>query len=173
MSHLPNAVEDFWAEENSEGYVDVTLQSAVVPSDGKLYVMFHGTTVEAAESIIRDGFKRSSDGTLGKGVYVSRQFEKAKSYPQSLRGQNVVLRVRVNVGKVIRIDRKGHPLQKTWHSQYDTAWIPPMAGVGMGQLEEDCVSNPNRIKVINVDFAPSEQILRRLRGLIPYRNRRM
>ncbi|XP_062868246.1 uncharacterized protein LOC134330904 [Trichomycterus rosablanca] len=122
------------------------------PTDGKVYLMYHGTSPEAAEQIMRYGFKQSEDGMLGPGVYLSRDLNKASRYPLELpEHQRVVLRVRVNVGKVIKIDYQGHPMQKTWHDHgYDTAWCPPKCGMVPSGLEEDCVWDPNRIQVIDV-----------------------
>ncbi len=62
-----------------------------------------------------------------------------------LESQRVVLRVKVNVGKVKKIDRQGHPLQRTWLDHgYDTAWCPPNCGMVSSGLEEDCVWDPNQ-----------------------------
>jgi len=49
-----------------------------------------------------------------------------------------------------RIDRQGHPQQKSWHEAgYDTAWVPPRCGMVASGLEENCVSDPSRITVID------------------------
>ncbi|KAJ1189347.1 hypothetical protein NDU88_006095 [Pleurodeles waltl] len=97
---------------------------------------------------------------LGPGVYVSRAIEKARRYPIGMEGRNVVLKLRVNVGRVKKIDRQGHPDQKSWHSHYDTAWVPPNCGMVSSGLEEDCIANPTRIKVIDVVYAPANDIAR-------------
>ncbi|KAG5844565.1 hypothetical protein ANANG_G00163850, partial [Anguilla anguilla] len=103
------------------------LESHSHPQDNWSYIMYHGTTREAAESIMRFGFCPSKDGMLGRGVYVSRDPQKASRYPLNVHPANrLVLELQVDVGKVKRIDRQGHPLQKTWHDAgYDTAWVPP------------------------------------------------
>uniref|UniRef100_A0A0E9W9J0 Uncharacterized protein n=1 Tax=Anguilla anguilla TaxID=7936 RepID=A0A0E9W9J0_ANGAN len=64
--------------------------------------------------------------------------------------ERVVLKLKVNVGKVKEIDRQGHPMQKTWHTLYgyDTAWCPPNCGMVESNLEEVCIWDPNRIMVI-------------------------
>ena len=113
-------------------------------AEGKVYIMFHGTDLAAALAIERDGFRQSASGMLGPGVYLSRDIEKAKAYGST------VLRVRVCVGRVKQIDRQGHPQQKSWHEAgYDTAWVPPRCGMVGSGLEEDCVYDPSRIKVID------------------------
>lgn len=139
-----------WAED------DFTLPSGSVrlglsePQDDNTYVMYHGTTRLAANQILNTGFRQSSRGMLGRGVYLSRDLQKASRYPVELpEHQRVIIRVNVNVGKVKRIDYQYHPLQTTWHENgYDTAWVPPNCGMVKSGLEEDCVWNPKRITVL-------------------------
>ena len=131
------------------------------PVEHQAYVMYHGTTTQIGQTIWASGFQQSKDGMLGKGVYVTRDIRKAIKYPidDDMPDSNrVVLKVKVEVGKVKVIDRQGHPMQKTWHSHgFDTAWLPPNApSVGMvnsGQ-EEDCVYDPNRIKRLAILKVP-------------------
>lgn len=139
-----------WAED------DFTLPSGAVrlglsePQDDNTYVMYHGTTRLAANQILNTGFRQSSRGMLGRGVYLSRDLMKASRYPLDLpEHRRVVIRVNVNVGKVKRIDYQYHPLQTTWHENgYDTAWVPPNCGMVKSGLEEDCVWDPKRITVL-------------------------
>ncbi|XP_064207060.1 grass carp reovirus (GCRV)-induced gene 2p [Anguilla rostrata] len=149
---------------------DQHLQAEQVPKSGKLYTMYHGTKVQTARDIIKQGFRQSPDGMLGPGVYISRNQKKAERYPlHSSVNDRVVLKLRVDTGKVKRIDTDNHPMQKTWHSQgYDTAWVPPNCGMRAvpSGLEEDCVWDPNRIEVIDIALAPNTTILAELKGLI-------
>ncbi|CAE7395331.1 unnamed protein product [Symbiodinium pilosum] len=109
----------------------------------EVYTMYHGTSREAAERIEREGFQPSETGMLGPGVYVSRDIEKAMKYGP------VVLEVTVEVGRVKRIDRQGHPMQNSWaQAGYDTAWVPPRCGMVPSGKEEDCVLDPERITVV-------------------------
>nr|XP_033774598.1 uncharacterized protein LOC117347592 [Geotrypetes seraphini] len=157
--------QTMWAEENSPYFIEACLESYEQPTDGKIYIMFHGTTAAAAASIVQNGFTQSNDGMLGRGVYVSRDIEKAKRYPLNNSHDNVVLKLRVNVGRVKKIDRQGHPLQKTWHDhRYDTAWVPPGCGMVSSGLEEDCVWDPNRIKVVDIIIPPKIQPQEPTRG---------
>ncbi|KAM4016970.1 uncharacterized protein ACNLHF_003122 [Anomaloglossus baeobatrachus] len=147
--------EDFWEAETLPNFREFRLNSNDIPRNGKIYKMYHGTTLEAALQIIQDGFKRSGDGMLGAGVYVSRDIEKASCYPTEDRWNQVILRLRVNVGRVKMIDYQGHPLQKSWHSEgYDTAWVPEYCGMVHSGLEEDCIWNPKRIKVVGIARSP-------------------
>merc|ERR1712125_36054 len=72
------------------------------------YVMYHGTSHEAALSIERDGVVPSHDGMLGAGVYMSRDIRKARNYG------SVVLKCQANVGRTKIINVQGHQLQKSW-----------------------------------------------------------
>uniref|UniRef100_A0A3B4CT08 PARP catalytic domain-containing protein n=1 Tax=Pygocentrus nattereri TaxID=42514 RepID=A0A3B4CT08_PYGNA len=113
------------------------------------YIMFHGTTLRNALQIIQNGFVPSQSGMLGPGVYVTRSFQKASAYPKHPPPgeEQAILQLSVHVGKVIKINYQGHPLQKTWHQVgYDTAWVPPNCGVVPSGLEEDCVWDPQRIE---------------------------
>lgn len=148
-----------WAED------DFTLPQGVMrldtdePQSGRTYLMYHGTSKEAARNIQAYGFRQSAGGMLGPGVYLSRDLEKASRYPLELEEhQRVVLRMKVSVGKVIKIDYQGHKYQKTWHDHgYDTAWVPPNCGMVKSGLQENCVWDPDRIKVLKVISRRSQQ----------------
>ncbi|XP_063799300.1 uncharacterized protein LOC134966468 [Pseudophryne corroboree] len=123
-------------------------------------IMYHGTTVQAATLIIIGGFQVSPTGMLGKGVYVSRDPEKAERYPLSYpKERKVVLKLSIKMGKVLKITHQGHPLQYTWHDRgYDSAWVPPECGMVPSGLEEACVYDPGRITVIDVYSCPPKYI---------------
>ncbi|KAL7834477.1 hypothetical protein SRHO_G00287240 [Serrasalmus rhombeus] len=161
-----------WSVDYDE---DRHLRAEQEPKSGKRYTMYHGTKVQTARSIIQNGFQQSADGMLGPGVYVSRNQKKAERYPlNSPVTDRVVLKLSVDCGKVKRIDKDNHPLQKTWHSQgYDTAWVPPKCGMKAvpSGLEEDCVWDPNRIEVVDIALAPSTTILADLKQLLAQSHR--
>ncbi|KAK9955398.1 hypothetical protein ABG768_015280 [Culter alburnus] len=141
-----------WEEDDLGPSAPPCLESYTAPEEGKVYKMYHGTSMENEQQIVMYGFLRSDKGMLGPGVYLSRDLQKASRYPLDLpESQRVVLRVKVDVGKVIKIDYKRHPLQETWHDHgYDTAWCPPNCGMVRSGLEEFCVWDPRRITVIDV-----------------------
>ncbi|XP_034448524.1 uncharacterized protein LOC117765972 [Hippoglossus hippoglossus] len=122
------------------------------PVSDRTYVMYHGTTRECSRAIHNSGFRRSSGGMLGPGVYLSRDLQKASRYPiDHPEHDRVVIKVKVRVGKVIAINHQYHPSQKTWHYQgYDTAWVPPNCGMVKSGLEEDCVWDPARIQILQI-----------------------
>ena len=112
---------------------------------GKTIKMFHGTSLENARAILRGGFKASTQGLLGAGVYLSRDMEKARRYG------DVVVEAVVKVWRVAVIDRPAHRLQRCWHAHgYDAAWVPPHCGVVRSGLEEHCVYDPARIGVLGM-----------------------
>ncbi|GAA6222121.1 uncharacterized protein LOC108888610 [Lates japonicus] len=141
-----------WAEDDFDLPVGVFPLGLSAPVNGRKYVMYHGTTRSNAQSILDNGFCQSRGGMLGRGVYLSRDLQKASRYPlHHPESDRVVVKVVVNVGRVIAINYQGHPLQKTWHNHgYNTAWVPPNCGMVQSGLEEDCVWDPNRIQIINI-----------------------
>nr|AEA39727.1 interferon-inducible protein Gig2 [Epinephelus coioides] len=119
----------------------------------QLAIMYHGTTRANARSILANGFRESEDGMLGRGVYLCRNLEDARRYPIGHpEHDKVVIKVEVNLGNVIVIDRQHHPRQETWHDSrygpvYDTASVP--AGCGMVQGgQEVCVWDASKMRVI-------------------------
>uniref|UniRef100_A0A3Q3EPR9 PARP catalytic domain-containing protein n=1 Tax=Labrus bergylta TaxID=56723 RepID=A0A3Q3EPR9_9LABR len=124
-----------WAEDDGDLPLGVGRLDLSEPVSGRRYVMYHGTTSQAARSIMATGFQQSGGGMLGPGVYLSRDLEKASRYPIKHPEHNrVVIKVVVNVGRVIAINYQGHPRQKTWHDYrygevFDTAWVPPRCGM--------------------------------------------
>ncbi|XP_029493068.1 grass carp reovirus (GCRV)-induced gene 2p [Oncorhynchus nerka] len=140
------------------------------PQKGDSYTMYHGTNVQTARLIITNGFRQSPDGMLGPGVYVSRNQQKAERYPLKAPPSNrVVLQLRVNAGRVKRIDKDNHPMQKSWNAAgYDTAWVPPNCGMQSvpSGLEEDCVFDPQRVVVTSIAKAPNPTILAELKQLV-------
>eukprot|EP00448_Togula_jolla_P007654 CAMPEP_0170613284 /NCGR_PEP_ID=MMETSP0224-20130122/24190_1 /TAXON_ID=285029 /ORGANISM="Togula jolla, Strain CCCM 725" /LENGTH=158 /DNA_ID=CAMNT_0010938875 /DNA_START=42 /DNA_END=518 /DNA_ORIENTATION=- len=120
---------------------------------GEKIKMYHGTTKENAQKIKSKGFMPSLDGMLGKGVYLSRDINKAK-----LHGDGTIIVSEVSVGKVKRIDKQGHSMRKAWGSSgYDSAWVPPNCGMVRRGLEENCIRDPRRVKIIQVSLASSTE----------------
>ncbi|XP_061103634.1 gig2-like protein DreN [Conger conger] len=125
------------------------LKAGQAPKRGRGYTMYHGTHKNNAKAIIQSGFKPSAGGTLGPGVYCSRDLNKAMSYPPSCASNDrVVFRLLVRVGKVKKIDGPSMNLMTSWHQNgYDTAWLPS----GMVSHEEDCVWDPKRLTVVAIE----------------------
>ncbi|XP_053181538.1 uncharacterized protein LOC128364946 [Scomber japonicus] len=156
--------------DDGASFAGVELGASQTPQNRGVYSMYHGTSIASARLIIASGFKPSTGGMLGKGVYVSRDKKKASNYPlRSNPSDRVVFEVRVRVGRVKRIDKDNHPMQHNWNSHgYDTAWVPPKCGmlsVPSG-LEEDCVFDPKRVKVTGIANAPNATIQAELQQLL-------
>jgi hypothetical protein len=62
---------------------------------GQEFIMYHGTTASAAQAIEAGGFRASTGGMLGPGVYCSRDIRKARAYGGA---GNVVLKLKVRSG---------------------------------------------------------------------------
>ncbi|XP_044052164.1 uncharacterized protein LOC122876199 [Siniperca chuatsi] len=161
--------------DDGASFPGVELGASQTPQQQGVYRMYHGTSVASARLIIASGFKQSSGGLLGKGVYVSRNKKKACNYPlRSHAGDRVVFELRVRVGRVKRIDKDNHPMQYTWHANgYDTAWVPPNCGLKAvpSGLEEDCVFDPKRVMVVGIAMAP-HPVLTELQQLLSKTSKR-
>ena len=116
--------------------------------DGKA-IMYHGTTMSNAFRIQQDGFKPSVDGMLGPGVYVTPDIRKAAQHPTHTLERKCILECAVDPGRVKKITKRGG-LQKNWQRSYDTAWVPPNCGMTSRGFEENCVKDPERIRVNRV-----------------------
>ena len=114
---------------------------------GRTFVMYHGTTWRNWQRIKQHGFLLSNSASgLGEGVYLTRSERKAEFYRKSKWG--VIVKVRVELGKMITISRQGHHLQKSWQmAGYDSAFAPAGA---IGRREENCVLDPSRITVLGL-----------------------
>ncbi|XP_059192693.1 uncharacterized protein LOC131974413 [Centropristis striata] len=156
--------------DDGASFPGVELQASQKPQNRGVYKMYHGTSIASARIIIANGFKQSSAGMLGRGVYVSRDIKKASHYPlHSNITDRVVFQLLVRVGRVKRIDQDNHPMQFSWHSNgYDTAWVPPKCGMNAVRsgLEEDCVFDPKRVKVVGIAKAPNTTIEKELKQLL-------
>ncbi|XP_005161251.2 gig2-like protein DreN [Danio rerio] len=150
-----------------EAYCDKSkhLKPGQEPKKNHGYIMYHGTLKSNAPAIITTGFRPSSGGTLGPGVYCSRDINKAMGYPACAPNDQVVLKLRVRVGKVKRIDSQSLNMRTSWHQNgYDTAWLP--ATGSFVALEEDCVWDPNRITVTGIAHCTDPSTKASLESLI-------
>ena len=85
------------------------------------------------------GFRPSTGGALGPGLYCSRDINKARAYARPS-----LIQFEIDMGAVKKIDRQGHPLQKTWQNHgYDAAYAPPGA---VGMRQENCIKDPSRVR---------------------------
>ena len=89
---------------------------------------------------------------LGAGVYLSRELTKVESYPIGVPEHNkAIIKLKVNIGRWISIDKQGHQYQRSWASKgYDSAWVPAKCGMVASGLEEWCVYDPKRMTSIKI-----------------------
>ncbi|KAM9451552.1 uncharacterized protein Hap1MRO34_021852 isoform 1-T2 [Clarias gariepinus] len=140
------------------------LQPGQAPKKSHGYTMFHGTHKNNAQAIITTGFRPSGGGTLGAGVYCSRDINKAMCYPGGCGPTDrVVFKLQVRVGKVKKIDSQSMHLMTTWHQHgYDTAWLP----ASVCGFEEDCVRDPKRLTVVGIAHCGDAAVKNSLENLI-------
>lgn len=113
----------------------------------QVFIFYHSTTdPDAAESILRNGFRKSSGqgNMLGEGIYVAKDLRKALPYGP------ITFKLLVSTGRIIKIDRQGHPMQKSWQHQYNSAWVPPNCGMVQSGLQENCIRDPQQIMILGV-----------------------
>ena len=146
--------------------------------DEEFQLMFHATSSAAASAIVQSQtFRRSGSGSVGPGVYLSKDRAQAEGYRKPL-GTGSVLKCRVKLGVCIQLrdqDGRTDPLMKTWHShclpcrgcslpggrcvetgpRYNSAWAPAgITGTASRDKEENCVYNPERISHIEIIDGP-------------------
>ena len=115
---------------------------------GKFY---HGTSIEAALSIQKDGFDPGRSGSnagalLGKGVYCTTTLAKALHYANTRPARGIIFELEIDLGRCKTL-KPGDPMIKTWQQNgYDSAWAP--GGVNHSGLEENCVWDQRRIKIL-------------------------
>jgi hypothetical protein len=134
---------------------------------GEARVLYHGTSLEAILSIQESGFRIDLSGTnagaaLGPGVYVTTTLQKALNYAkrEGIPGKEPnpaaggVFELEVDLGRCCTVRSAAGPRKATraertsWASQgYDSAWAA--AGV-IGEMEENCVRDPARIRITNL-----------------------
>ncbi len=116
------------------------------PKKSHGYIMYHGTLKTNAPGIISSGFRPSTGGTLGPGVYCSRNINKAMGYPLCATNDRVVLKLRVRVGKVKKLEGQSLNLQDLvasagiWYSLVTCLclWCGTWGGLCLGPKENYC-----------------------------------
>ena len=114
-------------------------------SDGfcrRVYVMYHATSRENALNILKKGFKPSTQGLLGPGLYLSRDINKTKSYGQ------VCFKVLAYTGKTKKVDNA----DQRWQEAYDSAYLPPFNNVVASGKEETCVKSIRQVRILGIAF---------------------
>ena len=109
--------------------------------------VYHGTSKAAADGIMNSGFRPSSDGLCGPGVYVTKDRSKAVSFAKQHGEEGRVIVARAQFGKTATVDardaRAGKYSETAWQRNNDTAYVPRGEGVAR---PEHCVQDPSRVK---------------------------
>ena len=97
----------------------------------RFYVMYHATKKENVSSILANGFRESTGGMLGPGLYVSRDIDKTRAYG------DVCFKLLVYIGitkLMAEVDTSGD-----WRSHHHSAYLPPNNDVVSSKREETCL----------------------------------
>ena len=109
--------------------------------------VYHGTSKAAADAILDSGFKPSTGGLLGAGVYVTTDRSKAVAFAKEHGNDGRVIVGRAELGSTATVDardaRRGKYSETAWQSSHDTAYVPRGEGVAR---PEHCVQDPARVK---------------------------
>ena len=117
--------------------------------------LYHGTSWENAQKILRDGFEPSERGSLGRGVYLAPNREKAERYARnenwhgSSRGAVLEVTVRLPPNKVKHVDRD----DKSWAREGYEACRAQRTRVS--HQPEYCVADPKKVRVASVEEVPT------------------
>ena len=113
--------------------------------------LFHGTSLQKARNIERWGFAPSERGSLGRGVYLAPDREKALKFARSANwhgscdGALIEVTVRIDPTKVKHARHDDH----TWQEQgYDACRA---RRTSKSSQPEWCLRNPKKIKVVRVE----------------------
>jgi len=117
------------------------------PKEMSVIRAYHATAWSNIESIRSHGFRASTAGMLGGGVYISRDLNKVWGYGGA---EGAICELQVSVGRIQVIDRQHHPKQSLWRSEADTAYVPYRCGMVPSGLEEACVANEKRLQLVRV-----------------------
>jgi hypothetical protein len=114
--------------------------------NGRTLVMCHGTSRKNWRCIEQGGFTPSRGGGLGAGVHVTRSEQKA-AWCSGKHGSNeVVIKLKVALGRYVEINGQAHPLQMTWMEHGCGSAFAPAGAIGV--REENCIAGPSRIEII-------------------------
>ena len=113
--------------------------------------LFHGTSLQKARNIERWGFAPSERGSLGRGVYLAPDREKALKFARSANwhgscdGALIEVTVRIDPTKVKHAKHD----DRTWQEQgYDACRA---RRTSKSSRPEWCLRNPKKIKVVRVE----------------------
>ena len=110
----------------------------------RFYVMYHATKKENVSSILADGFRESTGGMLGPGLYVSRDIDKTRAYG------DVCFKLLVYIGitkLMAEVDTSGD-----WRSHHHSAYLPPNNDVVPSKREETCLKSAKQARILGIAY---------------------
>ena len=127
--------------------------SAAPTQRAQTFELYHGTSWENAQNILREGFKESSGGCLGRGIYVGRE-EKATRFAQNCErhggAQGGLVRCRITVSNPKYV--KSDDPQGNWRTQGHDAVRTDKTTMSNGP--EWCLRDPRQIEVVGIHRVP-------------------
>ena len=110
----------------------------------QIFVMYHATKRQNLASIVKNGFKLSTIGMLGPGIYLSRDINKTRAYG------DVCLKVLVYTGKTVKVHSSDN--QGSWRGSFDSAYLPPNNNVVASGFDETCVKSNKQVNILGIAY---------------------
>lgn len=116
------------------------------------FEFYHGTSMENAKAIVKDGFQPSSSGYLGRGVYgayedKARSFAKLSGRHGGDEGALIKCRVTVDENKVKTRTHATNATQLNGRTA-DCVWYP---GGGSVKRPEVCITDASKIEILGME----------------------
>lgn len=130
-------------------------------------LLYHGTTRNRARSIVAGGFRVSTDGNLGPGVYLCRTLNKAANFARDAHRRvgdgdgAVVLAVELRVER-LRVNYTRVRTAEWDRTAFDACRVDNAAYDMVSRRSEWCVADPARVRV--VAYGDLEAVEREERG---------
>ena len=121
------------------------------PPTSRPEIFYHGTSLEAAMDIQKNGFDVRKSGSnagmsLGRGLYVTTTLEKALNYAKRTPCKGAIFELRVELGQCYSVTDNSDRNKAKWQDMgYDSAWAAE--GI-IGEREENCIKDPRPPRVV-------------------------
>ena len=114
-------------------------------------VVFHGTTFEYAQLIKKNGWKESTRGALGPGVYFTSNEEAVKKIAQRHGTKAAVIKCRVDLGKLkCNYGPDQTDIDGKWRRDFDSIYRRCDPWVTMSKFREFAVKKEKIVEILEV-----------------------
>merc|ERR1711907_726301 len=127
------------------------------------FEFYHGTSMDNPNAIVKDGFKSSDGGYLGKGVYGAYE-DKARSFAE-LSGRHggnegALIKCRVTVDEN-KVKTRTHATNSTQLNgqKAEAVWYP---GGGSVKRPEVCITDTSKIEILGIEKVHATQSSKRV-----------